>query len=76
MNTRTVTTSKGKTVDVTGCTDSQWDTVCDVVSSGPPRSCKFQGGNVYVTCTFGGRYRVGPNGDDGFTPNRDNRGRN
>lgn len=73
---RTVTTSNGKTTDLGGVTDEQWDTVCRVVSSGPPRSCKVFGKNVYVTSTFGERYTVTPNGNDGFTPNRDNRGRN
>lgn len=73
---RTVTTSKGNTVDLSGATDAQWETVSEVVACGPPRACKFQGGNVYVTSTFGERYRVSPNGNDGFTPNRDNRGRN
>jgi len=73
---RTVTTSKGKTTDLSGVTDEQWDTVCRVVSSGPPRSCKVLGKNVCLTSTFGERYTVTPEGNDKFTPNRDNRGRN
>ena len=73
---RTVTTSKGTTVDLSGATDAQWETVCAVVACGPPRACKFMGGSVHVTSTFGERFRVSANGDHGFTPNRDNRGRN
>lgn len=73
---RTVTTSKGKTVDLSGVTDAQWGTVCKIVACGPPRACKVLGGSVRVVSTFGERYNVRKDGSDGFTPNRDNRGRN
>lgn len=73
---RTVTTSKGNTVDLSGVTDAQWDTVCRIVACGPPRACKVLGGNVRVVSTFGERYCVTRDGNDGFATNRDNRGRN
>lgn len=73
---RTVTTSKGKTVDLSGVTDAQWETVCQIVAPGPPRACKVLGGNVRVVSTFGERFSVSKNGNDNFSPNRDNCGRN
>ena len=73
---RTVTTSKGRTIDLNGVTDAQWDTVCRIVACGAPRACMVLGGLIHMTSTYGERYRVAADGEDNFSPRRDNLGRN